>query len=167
MSRGLGRLQRFIKDQIYRAEREYRRESVILFRRMKRNPKFDPVDESVKPFWLTWPDIRILIEENPNFNRGTLRITGPAGSIKPIKVGPAGPILKISPSLERSAKRALYLLVKRGEIAQLPPSDRRYLTRYMTKETDQEMREAGKAIMEGFARMEAEGTFPAGQERSD
>src|SRR6516165_3357663 len=153
MSRGLGRLQRFFKDQIYRAEREYRREGVILFRRMKRDPKFDPVEDEVKNFWLTWPEIRSLIEENPDFKHGPYRIAGPSGSIRPIKVGSAGPILDISTSLERSAKRALYLLVKRSEIARLLPSERRYLTRYTTKETEQRLNEGAKAIMEGFARM--------------
>jgi hypothetical protein len=160
MSRGLGRLQRFIKDQIYRAEREYKRESKILFARMKIHPRFDPCAESAKSFWLTWPAIRILIEENPDFNHGPLRIRGPSESIKPIRVGPSGPIPKIGPSLERSAKRALYLLVKRGDIARWPPSDQRYLTRYVTKEMGQEMREAGKAIVEGFARMAAKGEWP-------
>ena len=159
MSRGLGRLQRFIKDQIYRAEREYRRESVCLSARMKLDPEFDPLDESVKCFWLTWPEIRILIEENPDFNRGPYRISGPTESIEPIEVGPSGPIYfpKISPSLERSAKRALHLLVKRGDIARIPPSERRYLTRYITKEMDQSLRETGKAFAEGFARMAKEG----------
>jgi hypothetical protein len=158
MSRGLGRLQRFIKDQIYRAECEYKREGIILFARMKAHPGFDPINESVKSFWLTWPDIRILIEKNPDFNHGPYRIAGPSGSIRPIKVGSSGPIPEISASLERSAKRALHLLVKRGEIAQLPPSERRYLTRYITKETDQKLRETGKAIVEGFARMAKEET---------
>ena len=157
MSRGLGRLQRFIKDQIYRAEREYKRESKILFARMKIHPRFDPCAESAKSFWLTWPGIRILIEENPDFNHGPCRISGPSESIEPIKVGPSGPIPEISPSLERSAKRALHLLVKRGDIAQWPPSDRRYLTRYITKEMNQELSEGAKAFAEGFARMAKEG----------
>jgi hypothetical protein len=131
MSRGLGRLQRFIKEQIYRAEREDKHESKILFARMKTHPDFDPLDEGVKSFWLTWPDIRILIEENPDFNHGPCRISGPSESIEPIKVGPSGPIPEISPSLERSAKRTLHSLVKRGDIVPLPPSGRRYLTRYI------------------------------------
>jgi hypothetical protein len=155
MSRGLGRLQRFIKDQIYRAEREFKRESVCLFARMKLDPKFD--DEGVKTFWLTWPEIRILIEENPEFNRGRLLISGPAGSIEPIRVGRSGPILQISPSLERSAKRALYLLVKRGDIVPLWKSDHRYLNRYITKEMHQHLNESGKAFAEGLARMAKEG----------
>jgi hypothetical protein len=156
MSRGLGRLQRFIKEQVYRAEREYRHESGILRAREKTHPGFGGFDDAVKSFWLTWPDIRFLLEENPDFNRGPYRISGPSESIEPIKVGPFGPIPEISPSLERSAKRALYLLVKRGEIAQIKPSDPRYLTRYITKEMDQELRETGKAIAAGFARMAAE-----------
>jgi hypothetical protein len=137
MSRGLGRLQRFIKDQIYRVEREYQAEADAL-------DAAGSDDEPKSRFWLTWPEIRILIEDNPDFNLDLP--------------------YRISPSLERSAKRALHLLVKRGDIARWPTSDQRYLTRYLTKETDQEVRNTGKAIMEGFARMEAEGTSP---ERSD
>jgi hypothetical protein len=159
MSRGLGRLQRFIKDQIYRAERDYRREGICLFARMKTHPDFDPSAESVKSFWLTWPDIRMLVEENPDFNHGPYRISGPGESIEPIIVGPSGPIWfpRISPALERSAKRALHALVKRGEIAKLWKAPGPYLTRYVTKEMDQELRDTDKAFAEGFARLAAEG----------
>ena len=133
-TRGLGKLQRFIKEQIYRAEREYKREAVALSRRRKVKPDFDSFKEGMKAFWLTWPHIRYLIEENPDLNPGPYRI---------------------SPSLERSAKRALHLLVKRGEIVRM--KDERYLNRYITNEMDQSLRQTGKAIMEGFARMEKEG----------
>jgi hypothetical protein len=151
MSRGLGRLQRFIKEQVHRADREYRTEADAL-------EAAGGDDEPKGRFWLTWPDIRSLIEENPDFNRGPYRIAGPGGSIRPMQVGPSGPIPEISASLERSAKRALYLLVKRGEIVQIQPSERHYLTRYITKDMDQQLRETGKAIMEGFARMAKEET---------
>jgi hypothetical protein len=159
MSRGLGRLQRYIKDQLYRAEREYKRESKILFARMKTNPDFDPIDETVKFFGLTWPEIRILIEENPDFNHGPFRLSGPTESIEPIRVGPSGPIPKISPSLERSAKRALHLLVKRGEIAKLKDGRPGYLTKYITKEMYQQSfaPEVMREVMQRMARMAKEG----------
>jgi hypothetical protein len=127
MSRGLGRLQRFIKAQIYRADREYRRESVAMNGRRKIDPALDPLDEGTRNFWLTWPDIRYLIEENPEFNPGPYRI---------------------SPSLERSAKRALQLLVERGEIARLRGGYSGYLNQYVTKEIYQ--RTFSPEAMRGF-----------------
>jgi hypothetical protein len=157
MSHGLGRLQRFIRAQIYRAEREYKREGVAMSGRRKVDPDLDPIDDGVKNFWLTWPEIRILIEKNPDFNHGPCRISGPSESIEPIKVGPSGPIPEISPSLERSAKRALHLLVKRGEIAKLWKAPGPYLTRYITKEMNQSLCDTGEAVAKGLARMEAEG----------
>jgi hypothetical protein len=140
MSRGLGRLQRYIKEQIYRAEREWKRENIALRSREKLKPGFDGFNDSVKSFFLTWPRIRFLIEENPDFNPGPYRI---------------------SPSLEQSVKRALRLLVKRGEIAQHKSDNR--LAIYMTKETDQSLRESSKAFMEGFARMKAAAQSPTMQ----
>jgi hypothetical protein len=79
-------------------------------------------------FWLTWPQIRILIENNEAFNPGPYRI---------------------SESLERSAKRALHSLVKRGEIGKMETS---YLTRYLTKETDQGMTDAAEALLASLAK---------------
>jgi hypothetical protein len=138
MSRGLGRLQRFIKDQIYRAEREYKRESVCLFARMKLNPKFDPGENSVKRFIVFWWDVRQWVEDSPDFNPGPYRL---------------------SPSLERSTKRALHSLVKRGEIVRLRGDEGR-LNQYMTNEMNQSLNETGKAIAEGFARMAKEEPKP-------
>src|SRR5262249_30586059 len=134
MSRGLGKLQRFIKAQIYRAEHEYKRESAILFARMKLDPKFDPDENSVKCFFAYWWDVRHWVEENEEFNPGPYRM---------------------SESLERSTKRALHTLVKRGEIANFPFGR---LNQYMTREMAENLRGTGKAIAEGFARMEAEGS---------
>jgi hypothetical protein len=163
MSRGLGRLQRFIKERIYRAGREYRREVVAIKgrSRFKRDPNFDSLDEGVKRFTVCWWDVRQWVEGNPDFNRGPYRISGPSDSIEPIMVGPSGPIWfpRISPALERSAKRALHTLVKRGEVACLR-GGAGYLHRYVTPETKRSLDETGKAIMEGFARMEAEGRLP-------
>ena len=158
MSRGLGRLQHFIKEQIYRAEREYRREQVALNgrNRFKPDPNFDPINEGVKDFTVIWWDVRRWVEENPDFNYGPLRISGPSESIKPIRVGPSGPIPEISPSLERSAKRALHTLVKRGEIARLWRREGE-LSRYVTKEMDQSLRETDKGFAEGFARLAKKG----------
>jgi hypothetical protein len=134
MSRGLGRLQRFIKEQIYRAQREYERESVALRGREKLKPGFDGFDDSVKSIFVYWWGVRRWVEENPEFNPGPYRM---------------------SESLERSTKRALHTLVKRGEIANFPFGR---LNQYMTKEMAQNLRGTGDAIAEGFARMEAAGT---------
>jgi len=158
MSRGLGKLQRFIKEQVYRAEREYRREIVALRGREKVKPGFDAVDDAVKWFMVFWWDVRRWVEENPDFNRIPYRLSGPSESIEPMEVGPDGPIyfLKISPSLERATKRALHTLVRRGEIVQVRTKPARYLTKEMNKQLD----ETGKAIAEGFARMAAEQSLP-------
>lgn len=129
MSRGLGKLQRFIKAQIHRAEREYHVEAQCL-----RAAGRDVVDDCERTFVLTWPDIRYLIEENQDFNPD----------------GPDGPY-RISKSLERSAKRALHLLVKRGEIARWRGGDGD-LNTYMTSKMDQGLREATEAA---FAHIEA------------
>jgi hypothetical protein len=111
MSRGLGRLQRFIKERMYRAEREYERERVALRGRERVKPGFDAFDDGVKRFWFYWWDVRRWVEDNEEFNPGPYRI---------------------SESLERSTKRALHGLVKRGEIA----VDRPFrVNRYFTKET--------------------------------
>jgi hypothetical protein len=93
MSRGLGRLQRFIKEQIYSAEREYKREMVALNGRRKVDPDIENHDNGVKTFSVYWWDVRHWVEENPDFNPGPYRL---------------------SESLERSTKRALHTLVKRG-----------------------------------------------------
>jgi hypothetical protein len=130
MSRGLGRLQRFIKEQVYRAEREYRREQVALNGRAKLDTKLDAFDDAVKNFVVHWWDVRRWVEENPDFNPGPYRL---------------------SESLERSTKRALHSLVKRGEIAQMKANG--YLAKYMTNEMDQSLTESTKKFMEGFARM--------------
>jgi hypothetical protein len=131
MSRGLGRLQRFIKEQIYRAEREYQREAVALKGREKLKPGFDAFEDGVKRFCVYWWDVRRWVENNPEFNPGPYRL---------------------SESLERSAKRALHTLVKRGEVACMKGK----ISRYVTKEMDQQLAETGKAFAEGLARMEAE-----------
>jgi hypothetical protein len=117
--------------QIYRAEREYRREQVALKGREKVRPGFDGFEDGVKRFFVYWWDVRRWVEENEEFNPGPYRL---------------------SESLERSAKRALYTLVKRGEIVRVKGGDG-HLNRYVTKEIDQSLRETGKAIAEGFARM--------------
>jgi hypothetical protein len=135
MSRGLGRLQRFIKEQIYRAERDYKRESVALSGRCKLDPDFDAFDDAVKRFIVFWWDVRRWVEDNPDFNPGSYRL---------------------SKSLERSAKRALHTLVKRGEIVRLR-GEEGCVNRYITKEMDQNLSKTGKRFMEGLARMESDG----------
>jgi hypothetical protein len=130
MSRGLGRLQRFIKEQIYRAEREYKREVVALNGRRRLDADFDSFEDSVKRFVVYWWDVRGWVENNPDFNPGPYRL---------------------SESLERSTKRALHTLVKRGEVACMKGR----VNMYVTKEMDQQLLETGKAFAEGFARMEA------------
>ena len=59
MSRGLGRLQRFIREQIYRCEREYKREQVALNGRRKIDPNIDDHDEGVKRFCFHWWDAEL------------------------------------------------------------------------------------------------------------
>jgi hypothetical protein len=140
MSRGLGRLQRFIKEQIYRAEREYKRESVALSGRRRLKPDLDPIEESVKNFVVNWYDVRNWVHYNPDFNPDSN--------------------YRLSEALERSAKQALHTLVKRGEIVRLRGGEGR-LNQYITKEMDQSLNEGAKAVMEGFARMEAEGNLQA------
>jgi hypothetical protein len=136
MSRGLGRLQRFIKEQIYRAEREYKREMVALNGRRKVDPDIENHDNGVKTFSVYWWDVRHWVEENPDFNPGPYRL---------------------SESLERSTKRALHTLVKRGGIANFPSGR---FNQYMTNEMKECLTGTGNAIMEGFARMEAESGKP-------
>jgi hypothetical protein len=111
MSRGLGKLQRFIKEQVYRADREWNEElDRLIAAKSSDHPK--------GTFWLTWPDIRYLIAENAELN----------------DLGPDC----MSETLERSAKRALHLLVKRGELAKITAPEGA-LTRYGTKGTDKAM----------------------------
>jgi|SRR5215469_11043673 len=116
MSRGLGRLQRFIKDRIYRAEREYKREQVALSGRRKLDPDYISED-GVKRFTVFWWDVRQWVEDNPDFNPGPYRLCE---------------------ALERSTKRALHTLVKRGEIVRLRGEEGR-LNKYITKEMDQSL----------------------------
>jgi hypothetical protein len=125
-------LQRFIKEQIYRAEREHGRESVALRGREKLKPGFDGFDDSVKRFFAYWWDVRHWVEESEEFNPGPYRM---------------------SESLERSTKRALHTLVKRGEIANFPFGR---FHQYMTNEMAENLRGTCKAIAEGFAHMDAE-----------
>jgi hypothetical protein len=122
MSRGLGRLQRFIKEQIYRAEREYKRECVALTGRGRVRPDDD--EDGVKTFPVYWWNVREWVENNEDFNPGPDRL---------------------SEALERSAKRALYTLVKRGEIVRLRGGDGD-LNRYITKEMDQGLRATVRAM---------------------
>ena len=103
MSRGLGR---FIKEQIYKADREYRAEEDAL--------RAAGSDESPKHrFWLGWWEIKHRIEADPELNPGS----------------------ELSPSLQRSAKRALHRLVERGEIGRESHPDGSH---YMAKETYEE-----------------------------
>jgi len=103
MSRGL---ERFIKEQIYKADREYRAEEDAL--------RAAGSDESPKHrFWLGWWEIKHRIEAEPKLNPGP----------------------ELSPSLQRSAKRALHRLVERGEIGRESHPDGSH---YMTKETYEE-----------------------------
>jgi hypothetical protein len=67
-------LQRFIKAQIHRAERDYRVEAKCIYAVERRIPKYDG-EEPLRTFWLTWPEIKILIEEDPDLNPGPYRIT--------------------------------------------------------------------------------------------
>ena len=116
MGRGLGRLQRFIKEQVYRVQREWDEECAAI-------EAAGSNDEPQGRYWLWWFQIRSLIENDPDLNPGPYRI---------------------SPSLERSAKRALLNLVKRGEVAKVPggigrmPGRSECLAAYITKETYQE-----------------------------
>jgi uncharacterized protein YaaR (DUF327 family) len=119
-------LQRFIREQIYRADREYRREQVALNGRGKVvGPDFDAYDESIKRFVAYWWDVRHWIEENEDFNPGPYRL---------------------SEALERSAKRALYTLVKRGEIVRIKGGDGD-LNKYITKEMDERLRQITQQVM--------------------
>jgi len=105
---------------------------VALYGRGRVVPDFDTFEEGVKRFLVYWWDVRRWVEENEEFNPGPYRM---------------------SEALERSTKRALYSLVKRGEIYQ---ETWRKPFRYMTKEMHQSLTEGSKEIMEGFARMEAD-----------
>lgn len=138
-------MQRFIKEQIYRREREFKREQVALNGRGKVKPEFDAYDNSVKRFCFLWWDVRNWVEGNPEFNPGPYRL---------------------SESLERSTKRALYTLVKRGEIG-CTPGGGGWRNQYMTVKMKQELMGTSKAIAEGFARMEAEGTWPLKAEATE
>jgi hypothetical protein len=89
MSRGLGKLQREIKAQIYA---QYER----FHRQCDADPEGDGPDCH---FWLYWSDIR----------RSLFEVAGPGFLI----------IKKPSPALERAAKRALFTLVMRKEIGRI------------------------------------------------
>jgi len=140
MSRGLGKLQRFIKEQIYRAEREYDRERValegrrrVILQRLGRDHfnrgERDPFDDGVKRWVVYWWDVRRWVDQNPAFN-------------------PDPEQYRLSEALERSAKRALHGLVQRGEIVQ--DREGKYAT-YYTIEMQKRLEDIGKGFAEDLS----------------
>jgi hypothetical protein len=123
MSRGLGKLQRFILDRMRRLDREHDREWRALIYRTGVDPGFDPVGQCERNDFVYWWDVRRWVEDSEEF----------------------GPIM--SEALERSTKRALHTLVKRGEIV----CERDRYNCYFTKERYQRMGKSYEAFMEGFS----------------
>ena len=155
MSRGLGKLQRFIKEQIYRAEREYDRERValegrrrVILQRLGRDHfnrgERDPFDDGVKRWVVYWWDVRRWVDQNPAFN-------------------PDPEQYRLSEALECSAKRALHGLVQRGEIVQ--DREGKYAT-YYTIEMQKRLEDIGKGFAEDFKRAAAKlgAVQPQGEE---
>jgi hypothetical protein len=115
MSRGLGSLQRFIKEQIYRKDGEYRAEQ----------DRLDAEGSDDGPegrFWLFWWEIKWLISDDPALNKDA-------------------PKYRMSRSMERSAKRALHSLYKRGEVARIHVGSSDQWA-YITPECDKGLDEA-------------------------
>ena len=104
MSRGPGKLQRFIKDRIYEQRRKWDEERAAL-------EAAGSEDSPKSRYWLHWFEIRHLIEADPELNPGPDRM---------------------SDHLERSARRALRGLVKRGEVGRVEDVPGRSI--YITKE---------------------------------
>ena len=104
MSRGPGKLQRFIKDRIYEQGRKWDEERAAL-------AAAGSADSPKSRYWLYWFEIRHLIEADPELNPGPDRMND---------------------HLERSARRALRGLVERGEVGRVEDVPGRSI--YITKE---------------------------------
>ena len=83
-------------------------------------------------FWLTWPEIKYLIKLDMGLD----------------------PEAKLDPSFERSLKRALHLLLKRGEVRKIPGMPG--VSCYITKECHEECfsLEADRKLLAALERLE-------------
>jgi hypothetical protein len=105
MSRGLGRFQRNIKAMIYGVDAWWREECA-----KAEAEEREPADGY--RYWVLWPEIKATVKDDLGLS----------------------PEDKLPPSLERSLKRALHSLVKRGEIGKMPDLPPGSLAHYITKE---------------------------------